>query len=58
MARFRPDNTEGYDTAQLAELNRRFEAALAAKEPIDKDICSTFEDAIAEAVQQEFDTRN
>jgi hypothetical protein len=55
--RFRDDNTEGYSTANLAELNRRYEAAIAeagidTDDPDNKSIC----DGIAEKVLSQFDS--
>lgn len=50
MKRFRDDNTSGYSAAELAELNRRFDA-LAAGALIDKSNL----DRIAEQVLALFD---
>lgn len=53
--RFRPDNTEGYSLAQLAELNRRYKLRLAilARQ---MDLDNSMEDWTAEIVQSEYDT--
>ena len=55
MPRFTRDNTEGYSQTDLDELNRRYEAAIAAEEPIADDIRDSHEKNIAERVQTEFD---
>lgn len=58
MPRFTRDNTDGsYNTTELAELNRRFEIAMAAEEPIADDIRKSHEDHVAERVQAEFDAQ-
>jgi hypothetical protein len=52
---FTADNTEGYSDADLAELNRRLDAALAAVEPVPDDIRSSHEKNLAAQVQAAFD---
>lgn len=54
MTHFRADNTEGYSAEQLAELNRRYEAAIAEHSPADRAEKSVV-DAVAESVLAEFD---
>ena len=53
MARFRKDNTEGYEVSELGEMNRAFEAIFAAC-PVSNDTKS-WQDALAERVQFLFD---
>ena len=48
------ENTDGYNASQLAELNRRFDAALAAADPTDRAEKS-FCDNLTERVQAAFD---
>lgn len=55
MARFTRDNTEGYNDADLAELNRMLDAAIAADEPIAENIRDSHEKNLAARVQSEFD---
>jgi len=51
------DNTEGYSTAGLADLNARFAAACGAEgvDPVEGD--KSHLDHVAERVQAEFDSR-
>ncbi len=46
---FRPDNTEGYNTVELAELNALYECMLAYHSPEDRKDKSV-QDAISEHV--------
>lgn len=54
MEHFRADNTEGYSTEQLYELNRRFEDATHDFLCLDKSIA----DSISERILAQFDTEN
>jgi hypothetical protein len=56
MTRFTTHNTTGYTAEQLTELNRRYQAAIAARapDPQDMNYKSTC-DHIAERVQAKFD---
>ena len=56
--RFRRDNTEGYSQADLDRLNEMFDREIAASdiEPDDEASRSSFEDYIAEQVQQMYDS--
>ena len=59
MTRFTTDNTEGYTAAELATLNDRFDAHMAANpELADSDIVDrrqSYEDLVAEMLLAEFD---
>ena len=55
--RFRQDNTEGYTEEQLADLNRLYQARLAAYSAQDR--CEkSVRDYVAERAQVEFDALN
>lgn len=54
--KFRSDNTEGYDAAQLVELNRLYDERIAtydSQAQADKSV----RDQVAERVQADFDAR-
>ena len=59
MTRFTTDNSEGYTAEQLATLNARFDAHMAANpELADSDIVDrrqSYEDLVAEMLLAEFD---
>jgi hypothetical protein len=55
--RFRRDNTEGYTDEQLADLNRLYQARLAAYSAQDRREKSV-RDYVAERAQVEFDALN
>ena len=59
MTRFTTDNSEGYTAEQLATLNARFDAHMAANaELADSDVVDSrqsYEDHIAETLLAEFD---
>lgn len=57
MKRFRRDNTEGYTQDDLDALNEAFERELATHdyEHLDDAARGSFEDHIAEQVQQVYD---
>jgi hypothetical protein len=59
MKRFDDENTEGYTTEQLAELNRRYLAALeadgASSDPDADDGFDVLRDSVAELVCREID---
>lgn len=54
-SKFREDNTEGYTDAQLAELNRRYEAEVATLSPEDASDKS-LTDNIGERILADFDS--
>ena len=51
---FRNDNTEGYTARELAELNRRFDLALAEYDEAERDN-ESIRAAVAERVLADFD---
>lgn len=57
MAEFRTDNTEGYTTAQLAELNCRFDAAMAEVDP-EHPMIDDIRKSTAERMLEQFDTEH
>lgn len=57
MTRFTRDNTDGYSASDLAELNRRFKAAIAKYHDEDQEDKSV-RDMIAERVLSDFDTEH
>lgn len=53
MKRFRTDNTEGYDTADLAALNEAFDIIMSYEDCEDSD--KSHRDAVAEALLARYD---
>lgn len=60
MARFTPDNTENYTAADLDELNRRFDAAMAETgfDDVDDIARKSYEDRVAEGILADYDARD
>lgn len=56
MAQFRTDNTDGYTTSELAELNAAYETAIAELD-VDNVWYKSTCDAIAQDLLAEFDAR-
>lgn len=57
MQEFTSDNTEGYSAADLAELNRRFDAVWAVeKDAVDERYLDEHRQTVAERVLEQFDT--
>jgi hypothetical protein len=52
--KFRTDNTDGYDSVQLAELNRRYDERIATYAP-DAQAEKSVRDHVAERILAEFD---
>lgn len=52
---FTSDNTEGYSSAQIDELNRRFDAAMADVDP-EHPMILDIRKSTAERVLEQFDT--
>lgn len=52
---FTSDNTEGYTAEQLAELNRRFEAAWAAEGEVPEGVRKSHQDHVAAEVLLAFE---
>jgi hypothetical protein len=57
VQKFTSDNTEGYSAADLAELNRRFDAAWAVeKDEVPERYLDEHRQTVAERVLEQFDT--
>jgi hypothetical protein len=56
---FREDNTEGYSKAQLDELNRRYDLAIADEPETDDEVAEkSLRDYVAEKILAQFDAEN